>query len=292
MNIKDLLEYKLFDIGGYSLTVYTLVLILGIYIAGRLVLGAFNRFFQRLARKRKMDPGRQHSFLLLFRYLVWIVVTIMIMAVAGLQFTWLLASSAALLVGLGLGLQQTFADVLSGIILLFEGTVEKGDIIEVDGVVGEIEEINLRTTQFRNRDDQMMIIPNHKFVNDNVVNWSHDNHVSRFGVVVGVSYNSDLHKVKEILLDCATQNKDVITAVPAQRPRVRLDNFGDSSVDFTLLFYSTNLFRIETTKSDLRFSIWEAFKQNGVEIPFPQRDLHLKSGPWEMISTASTQGSN
>lgn len=280
MNFKELLEYKLFEIGGYSLSVYTLVLLVTIVVVARSLQKLFNRFFFNLTRKRKIDEGRQHSFYLLFKYFIWIIAVVVMLSVTGIKLTWLLASSAALLVGLGLGLQQTFADVLSGIILLFEGTVEKGDIIEVDGVVGRIEEIHLRTTKFRNRDDQVMIIPNHKFVNDNVVNWSHDNFVSRFRIVVGVSYNSDMQKVKKILLDCANTNSDVITDSDSQKPKVRLDNFGDNSVEFTLLFYSANLFRIETTKSDLRFAIWEVFQKHGIEIPFPQRDLHLKTGNW------------
>ena len=280
MNIKEILEFKLLDISGYSLSVYSVLLMVLLYTAARLCLFVFQRFFVKLAQRRQLDTGRQHSFYLMFKYLIWVIACIAMLSVAGLSFNWILASSAVLLVGLGLGLQQIFSDILSGVLLLFEGTVEKGDIIEVDGVVGRIEEIRLRTTQFRNRDDQMMIIPNHKFVSDNVVNWSHDNHISRFGIKIGVSYNSDIKKVKKILEECAQANPQVITDVEGQKPKVRLDDFGESSIDFTLLFYSTNLFRIETTKSDLRFSIWEAFQKNAVEIPFPQRELHLKTGNW------------
>jgi len=280
MNLKELLEYKLFQIGEYSLSVYTLVLLVSVYLATRLLLYMFGRFIHNLARKRNLDTGRKHSFYLLFRYLMWLIAIIIMLSVAGVQPTILMASSAAFLVGLGLSLQQTFTDVLSGIILLIEGTIEKDDIIEVDGVVGRIEEIHLRATKFRNRDDQVMIVPNHKFVNENVVNWSHDNHISRFGIKIAVSYNSDLKKVRKILQECAEANPEVVTDIDPQKPKVRLDNFGDSSVDFTLLFYSTNLFRIETTKSDLRFAIWEAFQKNNVQIPFPQRDLHLKTGNW------------
>jgi len=280
MNIKEILEFKLLDISGYTLSVYSVLLMVLLYTAARLCLFVFQRFFVKLAQRRQLDTGRQHSFYLMFKYLIWVIACIAMLSVAGLSFNWILASSAVLLVGLGLGLQQIFSDILSGVLLLFEGTVEKGDIIEVDGVVGRIEEIRLRTTQFRNRDDQMMIIPNHKFVSDNVVNWSHDNHISRFGIKIGVSYNSDIKKVKKILEECAQANPQVITDVEGQKPKVRLDDFGESSIDFTLLFYSTNLFRIETTKSDLRFSIWEAFQKNAVEIPFPQRELHLKTGNW------------
>lgn len=280
MSIKELLEYKLFEIGEYSLSAYTLVLLVSVYLITRLLLNMFSRFIHNLAQKRNMDTGRRHSIYLLFRYIIWVIAIIVMLSVAGVQPTILMASSAALLVGLGLALQQTFTDVLCGIILLVEGTIEKDDIIEVDGVVGRIEKIHLRATQFRNRDDQVMIIPNHKFVNDNVVNWSHDNHISRFGIKIGVSYNSDIKKVKKILEECAQANPEVVTDVVSQKPRARLDDFGESSVDFTLLFYSTNLFRIETTKSDLRFAIWDAFQKNAVEIPFPQRELHLKTGNW------------
>lgn len=280
MNLKELLEYKLFEIGEYSLSVYTLVLLVSVYLITRLLLSMFSRFIHNLAKKRNVDTGRRHSFYLLFRYIIWVIAIIVMLSVAGVQPTILVASSAALLVGLGLSLQETFTDVLSGVILLIEGTIEKDDIIEVDGVVGRIEAIHLRATKFRNRDDQVMIIPNHKFVNENVVNWSHDNHISRFGIKIGVSYNSDLKKVSEILQECAQANPEVVTDIESQKPKVRLDDFSESSVDFTLLFYSTNLFRIETTKSDLRFAIWEAFQKNAVEIPFPQRDLHLKTGNW------------
>jgi small-conductance mechanosensitive channel len=282
MDFKEILEFKLIDIAGYSLSVYSVILMVLVYTVARLFLFLFGRFFVKLALKRQIDIGRQHSFYLMFKYLIWVIAGIAILSVGGLSFNWILASSAVLLVGLGLGLQQIFSDILSGVLLLFEGTVEKGDVIEVDGVVGRIEEIRLRTTQFRNRDDQMMIIPNHKFVTDNVVNWSHDNHVSRFTVKVGVSHKSDVQQVKKILLDCARMNKDVIKDIEAQSPRVRFDDFADSSLDFSLQFYSTSLFRIETVKSDLRFAIWDAFNSNGVKIPFPQRDLHLKSGDWAL----------
>jgi small-conductance mechanosensitive channel len=277
MNLKELLEYKLFEIGSYSLSVYMLVLLVLVYVLTKIVLSLFARFFFRLARKRNIEGGRQHSFYLLFRYLIWTVAIIIMLSVAGVQFSILLASSAAFLVGLGLSFQQTFTDVFSGIILLFEGTIEKEDVIEVDGVVGIIEEIHIRSTKFRNRDDQVMIIPNHKFVIDNVINWSHDDSVSRFGIAVNVSYQADMQFVKKILVDCAYTNSDVITDVDSQKPRVRLDDFGDNGALFTLLFYSRNLFRIETTKSDLRFAIWEAFTKHNIEFPYPQRDVHLKT---------------
>lgn len=282
MHMKELLEYKLFEIGEYSLSVYSIVLVLVVLLITRLILTLLKQLLDRNASRRNLDEGRQHSFYLLLKYFIWTASVLTMLSMLGIKLTLLLASSAVLLVGLGLGLQQGFSDMLSGIILLFEGTIEKGDIIEVDGVVGRIEDIYLRTTKFRNRDDQVMIIPNHKFVNDNVVNWSHDKHTTRFAVKVGVSYNSDLRKVKQILIDCARANPDVISDADDKLPDVRLENFGDSSVDFTLLFYSSNMFRIETTKSNLRFAIWEAFQKNGVEIPFPQRDLHLKTGNWTL----------
>lgn len=274
--MKEILEYKLFEIGNYSLTVWSLVQIAMIFIAARAVILFFNRIFKRFANRRGWDTGRQKSISLLFQYIVYLTALTMILGVFGIQLTFLLVSSSALLVGLGLGLQTVFSDIVSGIFILFEGTVEVGDIVEVNGMVGRIEEINLRTTKFRNRDDLTMIIPNHFFINEKVVNWSHNENHARFGVSVGVAYKSDVEKVKKILLDCAVAHPKVLTNNPELLPDVRMTGFGDSSVNFDLLFYSENLFRIETTKSDLRFAIFHAFRENGVEIPFPQRDLHIQ----------------
>jgi len=259
-------------------TVEDIMIILIIFVVTRVFLGFVSKVFSRMADKRNMEQGRQYSFMSLIRYFIWILAIALMLHSVGVKLTILIAGSAALLVGIGLGLQQIFADFTSGIIMLFDGTIEQGDILEVGETVGVIEKINLRTTTIRDRNDVNVIIPNHKFTADNVINWSHNTRVTRFIIKVGVSYGSDVEKVKQILLDCAAKNSHVLTRDKQYRTTVRLADFGDSSVVFELLFYSDNMFRIESTKSDIRFEIWHAFKAHGIQIPFPQRDIHIKSG--------------
>jgi small-conductance mechanosensitive channel len=223
-----------------------------------------------------MDKGREFSFLMLLRYFFWVFAVMGMVNALGINFTFLMASSAALLVGLGLGLQQIFADIVSGVFLLFEGTIEVGDVLEVDGMVGKIETIGLRTSIFRNRDDMIVIIPNHKFIQENVVNWSHNNKVTRFIITVAVAYESDMDLVKRLLLDCVVQHKHTIKDDPNFPPSVRMADFLGHGVLFELLFYSENMFRIESTKSDIRFIIWDAFKAHGIVIPPSQLEIRIK----------------
>jgi small-conductance mechanosensitive channel len=192
----------------------------------------------------------------------------------GVKVTLLLAGSAALLVGVGLGLQQTFNDVISGIILLSERSIKIGDVLEIDGDVVKIEGIGLRTSRALNRDDISIIIPNSLITTSKVINWSHQSKKTRFKIEVGVAYGSDVDKVIKILEESAYEhpevsNRDLVEA--------RLMNFGNSSLDFELLFFSKNIFRIGKAKSDIRRIINKKFAENKITIPFPQMDLHLRS---------------
>jgi len=274
--MKELLEYQLLAVGNFSITVWSVLSVVLIYIIARIVIFLSAKFFRRFAKRRNMDKGRLFSFLLLLRYFIWTFAVMAMINALGINFTFMLASSAALLVGLGLGLRQIFADIVSGVFLLFEGTIEIGDILEVDGMVGKIEDIGLRTSIFRNRDDVILIIPNHKFMEENVVNWSHHNNVTRFIITVTVAYESDMELVKKILLDCVVQHKHTITDDTNFSPSVRMAQFLDHGVLFELLFYSENMFRIESTKSDIRFIIWHAFKQYGITIPYAQLDVRMR----------------
>ncbi|MEZ4920184.1 MAG: mechanosensitive ion channel [Saprospiraceae bacterium] len=277
MTIRELLKYTILDIGSYKLTVGAVLVAILVYFLARLLLRLSARMMERIGKKRGLDAGRQMALQQLMSYIIWVLSIFLILEVIGIKPTLLLASSAALLVGLGFGLQQIFADVISGVFLLFEGTIHVGDILEVDGMIGRIEQISLRTSMFKTRDDINMIIPNRMFINDRVVNWSHDNKATRFKVSVGVSYSSDVQKVRSILMQCALDNEDVLTDDASRYPLVRFVAFGESSLDFELFFYSKNMFRIENTLSDLRFAIRKEFLNQHVEIPFPQRDLHLRT---------------
>jgi small-conductance mechanosensitive channel len=193
----------------------------------------------------------------------------------GLNITILLAGSAALLVGIGLGIQQTFNDFFSGIILLIDRTIQVGDVIEVYDIVTTVKEIGVRASTVITREDIVVLIPNSKFTNDKVINWSHSRRQSRFKVKVGVSYDSDVELVKNCLLAVAKLDSRILKD---PSPFVRLEDFGDSSMDFSINFWSDDAFRIEVIRSDIRFAIVKSFRENKITIPFPQRDLYIKQG--------------
>ncbi|MFT7031218.1 MAG: small-conductance mechanosensitive channel [Marinoscillum sp.] len=192
----------------------------------------------------------------------------------GVEITLLLAGSAALLVGLGFGIQQIFNDVVSGILLLFEGTVSVGDIVEIEHIVGKVQRIALRTSIIQTRDHISIIVPNSKLVSDNVINWTHNRSQTRFNIKIGVAYGSDVPLVMRLLEEAATAQKAV---AKNPKPNARFIDFGDSALMFEILFWSDKMFEIEFIKSAIRVEIDALFRTNNVIIPFPQRDLHLKT---------------
>jgi small-conductance mechanosensitive channel len=201
------------------------------------------------------------------------VAFVFILQSLGIDITFLIASSAALLVGIGLGLQNVFNDFVSGVILLIEGTIKADDIVEVDGLVVKVDEISLRTSKVTTREDNVVIIPNHKFTGEKIINWTNNMLPSRFYIEVGVDYSSDVNLVEKILIECAVGHQDVMKD-KEYFPFVRFKSFGDSSLNFQLIFYSNNLFRIENVKSKLHFQILDAFRKNNITIPFPQHVIH------------------
>ncbi len=209
----------------------------------------------------------------IIRYTLWVIAFGLILETIGIKVTVLVAGSAALLVGVGLGLQQTFNDVVSGMILLSERSIKIDDILEIDGDIVKIQDIGLRTSKGLNRDQISIIIPNSLITTNKVINWSHQTKHNRFKINVGVAYGSDVDSVVKVLKQCALENENVDQKDGID---VMLLNFGDSSLDFQLLFYSQEIFRIERIKSDIRKAIARKFKENDITIPFPQRDLHIK----------------
>ncbi len=183
-----------------------------------------------------------------------------------------MAGSAALLVGLGLGLQNLFADFVSGIILLADRTIKVGDVLEIGKLVCRVRAINLRTTTVQTRDDTYIVLPNTHLTKEPVLNWTHSDVAARFEIVVGVSYGSDVHLVHSLLLRAAGKHPKVIDS---PQPYTRLEDFAESSLQFRLFFFTEEVFRAGDIQSDLRMTIWELFRKNGVEIPFPQRVLHM-----------------
>ncbi|MBU1821783.1 MAG: mechanosensitive ion channel [Bacteroidetes bacterium] len=275
--VRQFLEFELLKIKNYEITVFDILLIVLLIAVARALVWFFSNLLrQGFFRRKQVDKGRQEAVIQLIKYLIYVIVIILSLEITGVQLSLLLAGSAALLVGIGLGLQQTFNDLVSGLILLFEGSINIGDIVELDnGLVGRVTEIGLRTSKVETRDSIGIIVPNSRFINNNIINWSHNRSLTRFIIKVGVSYRNDPRQVEAILLD-AVKGHTEIAHNPAAT--VRLMDFGNSGVIYELLFWTYSAWRIEYIKSEIRFVIFENFRQNGIEIPFNQHDLNLKTG--------------
>lgn len=280
MTIKEILEFNLINIANYHINLIDIIEVTLIITAARLVIWLLEKLLGRFFRIKQIDVGRQYAIKRFLKYIIYTFMLLLAMQSVGINLTLLWTGSAALLVGIGLGLQEMFTNLISGIILLIEGTVEVGDMVVVDGMVGKVEEIGIRTSKVHTRDDIVVIVPNSKLVTNNVVNWNHNESPTRFQIKVGVAYSADVDLVTKLLLEAAKNHPNVLDT-PA--PTVQLIDFGDSSLDFLLYFFTNEFWRIEAVRSDLRFSIVRSFRQNGVEIPFPQRDLWVRN-PRDLVA--------
>ncbi len=273
-SIQTFFELKIININEYSLTVFGIVKILLIFLITYFILWFIKKALFRRNSFTKLDKGNAYALFQIIKYFVWVVAIGIMLETVGVKLTLLLAGSAALLVGIGLGLQQTFNDILSGIILLSERSIKVDDILEIDGDVVRIQEIGMRTSKGLNRDDISIIIPNSLITTNKVINWSHQSKKTRFRIDVGVSYGSNIDLVLKILEESAFEHPDIYDR---DLTEARLVNFGNSSLDFQVLFFSKNIFRISKVKSDIRRTIVKKFDEHNITIPFPQMDLHLKS---------------
>lgn len=267
--MKELFNYSLAEFGDYNLKVSTLLqLILLVLIAVFLIYGIKKTIF----RAHRIELSKKYSIFSLIRYLIWIIVGISSLQILGFNLYVLLAGSTALLVGFGFGIQNLFSDFVSGIILLVDSSVKVNDVIEINGIVCQVQEINLRTTTVLTRDDKYIILPNSDLTRNQLINWTHSEITSRFEVSVGVDYSSDIRLVMNILKEAAL-NQEGVLKNPV--PFVRFTEFADSSLNFSVIFYSDEVFRVETIKSEIRIKIFEMFATNNVTIPFPQRVVHF-----------------
>lgn len=269
----EFLDYPLLQLSGQTIKVWNLVLFVSVLIGAKAVVWIIGTFLSRqLSARGMMDAGRRHATLTIAKYFIYMVSFMVALQALGVNITVLVAGSTALFVGLGLGLQNTFKDFMGGIILLFEGSLEIEDVVELDGMVGRVKRIGLRTSTIQTRDDISIIVPNSKLVSENVINWSHQESHVRMQLKVKVGYESDPVKITRVLVECASQHPDVS---PEPKPRVFLQEFGDYSFEFTLLFWTIKTFEAEQTMSDLRYSIEAAFKREGILFPYPVQDIRL-----------------
>lgn len=268
--LTDILDFKLIDTSSFSLTTWNIVILIVVMLVTGLVLRIVRSLFTR--KLPIEDKNKFISFFQFIRYIVFIFVIILTLDTSGVNMKVFLTASAALLVGLGFALQQLFQDIISGILMVIDQSLHVGDIVEVDGRVGKVQEINLRTTRVITRNDRVMVIPNHKFMNEVLFNWTQNTTTNREHVSVGVAYGSDVKLVKDILEKCAIETEGIIHD---QSITILFEDFGDSSLNFSVYFYVENGMISPKIQSDVRFKIDEEFRKNNISIPFPQRDVHM-----------------
>lgn len=270
--LNDILKYEFTFTDNISITVKGLLFVILVLFVTSLVLKLFKRILTRnLPRDDKAKFDTVFSYGKWIVYLIFLLITL---NAIGFNVTGIFAASAALLIGVGLALQTFFQDIISGIFILLDQSVHVGDIIELDGKVGRVEEIKLRTTRAVTIDNKVLVIPNHLYLTNSLFNWTQNGTLTRENVEVGVAYGSDVQLVKKLLLQAADSHPDVIK-VP--EPMVLFTDFGDSSLNFKLIFTLNDSFKATFPKSDIRFEIDRLFRENNITIPFPQRDIHIKN---------------
>lgn len=274
--IQAFLSFQLFKYKNVSVTLFDIIVIGAIYFIASFAIRLFRFFMNRNVKKRDwINASTAYALQKLAAYIAYVIASLFSLQVVGINLNILLAGSAALLVGFGFGIQQIFNDFISGLILLFGGTVRVGDIVEFNNTVGRIIEIDFRTSRIKTRAGITIIVPNSKLVSDNVINWTSMDDLTRFEVTVGVAYGSDTKLVSDILIEVASKHEAVEQHIPV---RVQFTDFGDSSLNFKVLFWARNNWEIEFVRSEIRFEIDRRFREAGITIPFPQRDVHIIKG--------------
>jgi len=273
--ISEILKYELVNIDNYSIRVYKIVIIIAIILITKAVLWSVKKLLESKHPITALDKGNSFAIYQIIRYIIWTIAIVLCLETMGIHVTILLAGSAALLVGVGLGLQEVFKDIISGIIILTDGTVKVDDVIEVDNEVLKIQTIGLRTLKGISRNDIIMVIPNSYVITNKIINWSHQSERTRFSIDIGVAYGSNVDLVTKALTESVIEHPE-IDERDKHLVDVRFVNFGNSSLDFQVFFYSNNVFRIEKVKSDIRRNINKKFIEYGISIPFPQVDVHMR----------------
>jgi small-conductance mechanosensitive channel len=269
--MKPMMNFELLHFGKYHLYVKDAVELVVFILIIYAILYVKRQF---IYRSHRLDVSKKYSVNKLMNYLLIVLATIIGLYILHVDLTVLLAGSAALLVGIGFGLQHLFNDFISGIILLLDATLKVGDIIEVNGMIYKVQEINFRTTTVIGRDDNYIIVPNSELTSNKVINWTHGALTSRFRVGISVDYETDLDIAIPLLIQSAISN-DKILNDPS--PFIRLEDYGASGLQMSVYFYSNEVFRIESIKSEVRIELFRLFKQNGIKVPYPRNVVELKN---------------
>ncbi len=283
--IKAILNFPLLRIGEAEVTLWTLIY----FLALLLLLFYFARkikmlLVEQVLTRTRLDVGARQAIGSITRYTVLFIGLLIILQTVGINLTTLNVIAGAVGIGVGFGLQNIASNFTSGLIILFERPIKVGDRIAVGDVEGDVTKIGARSTTVVTDNRIAIIVPNSMFISEPITNWQYPDPKVRFEIPVGVAYGSDVRLVERLLLEVAKENPDVMSD-PA--PDVCFREFGDSSLNFVLRVWNQNhVHRKMVLYSALNFAIYDKFKEHGIEIPFPQRDLHIRSGVLENKTSA------
>lgn len=269
--MNELLNHT-FTLGHHSVSVLELVEATAVVVLARIGLALVRRGLRRARRVSSMDEGKQFIIRRLLTSVVWTLAAMGVLSVLGVDLTALWAGSAALLVGVGIGLQGFFNDVISGFVLLFEGGVAVGNVLEVDGELVRVERIDLRSTRVVTVAGELIVLPNSKVAGEAVVNLSQGDGAMRIRVNVGVAYGSDVALVTRVLSEAMALQPEVRKD---PQPAVFFQDFGESSLDFSVMGWLDDPWDRMGIQSRVRTAIDAKFREHGIVVPFPQRDVHV-----------------
>lgn len=273
--IQQVLNYTIFQIKETPVTVIS-ILIFILFISGFIFLAIIVRkaLNRKILRRFKIDEGTSYTLSRITQYVIITIGALISFQFVGIDLSGLAVVFGLLSVGIGFGLQNITSNFISGLIILFERPISVGDRVTVSNVEGDVTEINIRATKVRTVNNVSIIVPNSEFVSKDVINYSHGDPTYRLDINVGVSYGSDLETVLKAMKEVADENKHVLQKPPSE---VHLLEFGESSWNMQLRAWIGNVKDYPRIRNDLNQAIVRKFREYSVEIPFPQRDLHLRS---------------
>jgi small-conductance mechanosensitive channel len=275
--LEAILNENLISLGESKLTIGLVLTLILSFIALFVISEWVRRFLVRqVLKKSQIAKGTKESIGTMVKYLIIVGGFFSILQTNGIDLSAFGVLAGAIGVGIGFGLQNITNNFISGLIILFEQPIKVGDRIEVGEVTGDVIQINARATTVVTNDNISVIVPNSQFIDSPVINWSHNEHRIRFNFPVGVSYKEDPQKIKSILIEIAKANTGILAS---PEPDVLFDSYGDNSLNFNLRVWTSEyVSKPKVLKSQLYYTIFSRFAEEKIEIPFPQRDLHLKSG--------------
>ena len=292
LNLANLLGYEFFRIGTFHIAVYHIFLTLVIVFIARLLVNFMKVIMLKAVKQNnRIDGGTQYIYVQLIKYLIYSIAIITLLRSFGIDLDLFLTATTFLLVGVGLGLQSIFRDYFSGILLLLEGSIKVGDVLELESYnnknfVAKVVQINLRTSKVETRNEKILVIPNSKLTHERVINWSAGTPSTRFNIPITFHYGVDTDLVRKLLVVCAERHPKVHKT---KKPFVRLLNFGDYGLEMDLVFWAKQDVFIETTCSEIRFEIDKEIRRNGITIPYPQTDIHLNPRVEKMNGAGSNK---